>query len=323
MIGQRKVNLAICGLGSFAKRRILSALVACPNIQLVAVVGAGAGVSELSPEIRRFNSLDALLESDLADAVYIATPNYLHASQTIQCLSALTHVICEKPMALNSQDCEAMLESARSRNLQLTVGHMLRHSAALQELQNWLGLPGPLRSVDVSFSYELTENKRPWAFDKKFSGGGALIDAGVHCVDATRFLFGDPVYVLDAEIDSMGSSGVERAARCRFTVAGVSGSLTVCSNAPYKSIIVISGDEGQIVVEGFAACWGMATLKFISSKDQCLNKEMMVDVSGTYARQLQDFAGVILSGNINYKSPTDALENMVIVEKIYKMAANV
>ncbi len=321
MSSHKKITLAICGLGGFAKRRILPALASCPNIELVAVVDRSMTASELSPSIMRFNSLDDLLESNLADSVYISTPNYLHCQQTLQCLVAGRHVLCEKPMAMNSRDCEAMLLAAQKSKLQLTVGHMLRYSPALQEVRRWLqsGMLEKPRSIDVSFCYDLPEGKRPWAFRKEFSGGGALMDAGVHCIDTVRFLVGDPVIALEAQMDSLGSSGIDRVARCRFTAAGVFGLLGVCSNAPYSSSLTICGDEGQIVVDGFAACWDTVPLRYISFEKQSLNQEVIVDVSSTYARQLQAFADVILTQNVNYRSSMDALENIKIIEKLYEI----
>lgn len=322
MSNHKKITLAICGLGGFAKRRILPALASCPDIELVAVVDRSMAASELPPSVMRFISLDELLESNLADSVYISTPNYLHCQQTLQCLLAGRHVLCEKPMAMNSRDCEAMLLAAQKSKLQLTVGHMLRYSPALQEVRRWLqiGILEKPRSIDVSFCYDLPEGKRPWASRKEFSGGGALMDAGVHCIDAVRFLVGDPVIALDAQMDSLGSSGIDRVARCRYTVSGVPGSLSVCSNAPYSSSLAISAGDGEIIVNSFSACWDTVPLRYISFEEPNLNQEVLVDVSSTYARQLQAFADVILTQNVNYRSALDALENIRVIEKLYEIS---
>lgn len=322
MGSNNKIALAICGLGGFAKRRILPALVSCPNIELVAVVDRSMAASELLPNIKCFPSLDDLLRSNHADSVYISTPNHLHYQQTLQCLEAGRHVLCEKPMATNSRDCESMLFVAQKLKLQLTVGHMLRYSPALQEVRRWLqcGRLEKPRSIDVNFYYDLPEGKRPWAFRKELSGGGALMDAGVHCIDAVRFLVGDPVIALEAKLDSLGSSGIDQTARCSFTAAGVSGSLNVCSNAPYSSNLTVCGDDGAIIVNSFAACWDAVTLKYVSFKDPSLSQEVMVDVSSTYARQLQAFADVILTKDVNYRSAIDAAENIRIIEKLYEIS---
>ena len=317
-----KISLAICGLGGFVKRRILPTLTFLPEIELVAVVDRSMTAFELSPNILRFNSLDDLLDSDFADSVYISTPNHLHCQQTLQCLEAGRHVLCEKPMATNSRDCESMLLAAQNSKLQLTIGHMLRYSPALHEARRLLqaGKIGEPRKIEASFYYDLPENKRPWAFRKDLSGGGALMDAGIHCVDAIRFLVGDPVNDIEARTDLHSPGGVDRIAKCSFTATGVQCSLSVCSNASYSSSIIIYGDEGEVVVDSFAACWDTVTVKFISYKGQSFNQLITVDVSTIYARQLQAFADVILAHKVNYGSAIDALENIKILGKLYEVS---
>lgn len=318
----KKITLAICGLGGVARRRILPALIFNPDIELVAVVDRTMSDSELSPNIKRFNSLEELLDSDFADAVYISTPNHLHSRQTLQCLKAGRHVLCEKPMAISSPDCESMLRAAKKSELQLMIGHMLRYSPAVQVARKWLesGMIGAPRSVNATFYHDLPEGKRPWAYQKEFSGGGALMDAGVHCIDTIRFLVSGRVDVVESKTDSLGVSGIDRIAHCDFTVADVKCSLSVCSNAPYSSGLSISGDVGEIVVNGFAACWDNVTLRFSSYENKSLDKEVMVDVSKTYAHQLQAFVDAINCQDADYRSATDALENIKIVEMLYAIS---
>lgn len=317
----KKITLAICGLGGFARRRILPALISSPDIELVAVVDRAMTDFELPSNIRRFNSLEELLNSDLADSVYISTPNHLHSQQAQQCLQAGRHVLCEKPMATNSQDCQSMLFAAKKSALQLTIGHMLRYSPALQEAKKLLenGMIGVPRSIKAIFYYDLPESKRPWAFRKEHSGGGALMDAGIHCIDTIRFLINGPVNVLEARTDSVGVSGIDRIAQCRLTVGGVMCSLSVCSNAPYSSELLICGDEAEIAVSSFAACWDTVNVKYSSYENRGLNKEVMFDVSETYAYQLQAFADAIKSQDVNYRSAVDSLENVKIVERLYEI----
>jgi predicted dehydrogenase len=316
-----KILLAICGLGGFVKRRILPTLTFLPEVELVAVVDRSMAASELSPNIVRFNSLDDLLDSNFADSVYISTPNHLHCQQTLQCLGAGRHVLCEKPMATNSRDCESMLLAAQDFKLQLTIGHMLRYSPALHEARKLLqaGKIGEPHKIEASFYYDLPENKRPWAFRKELSGGGALMDAGIHCIDAIRFLVGDTVNNIEARSDLRSTGGVDRIAKCNFTVSGVQCSLSVCSNASYSSSIIIYGDDGEIVVDSFAACWDTVTVKFISYQGQSFNQQITVDVSMIYTMQLRAFADVILSRKVNYGSAINSLENIKILEKMYEL----
>ena len=80
------------------------------------------------------------------------------------------------------------------------------------------------------------------------------MDAGIHCIDVMRFLTGDPVHVLEVDSDRhLHKDGIERSADCCLTAAGVTCQIEVRSQASYLSTLTISGTEGQIVVDDFAA----------------------------------------------------------------------
>lgn len=320
---KKKISLAVVGLGDFAKRRVLPVLLQCNALDLVAVVDRSQTAVDYPSEIKRFTSLDDLLNSNVAEAVYLCTPNYLHHPQTLQCLKAGRHVLCEKPMATNSRDCASMLLLAQELRLQLTVAHMLRFSPRLQLARDWIksGRVGILRSIDVIFHYDLPKNKRPWGFRKDLSGGGALIDAGVHCIDAVRFLIGGPIVAVDSQFDVLPSYDVERTAKCTLGAANVPVSISVCSSAPYSTSLLIRGSNGAIDVGGFAATTGVASLKFSSTSNPKCNEEIQLDPSGIYVEQLQAFAGTLLTGKNNYDSAAEALENIRIVENLYRISS--
>ena len=146
------------------------------------------------------------------------------------------------------------------------------------------------------------------------------MDAGIHCIDAIRFFVGDTVDNIEARSDLHSTGGVDRIAKCNFTVSDVQCSLSVCSNASYSSSIIIYGDDGEIVVDSFAACWDTVTVKFISYQDQSFNQQITVDVSMIYTMQLRAFADVILSRKVNYDSAINSLENIKILEKMYELS---
>lgn len=319
----KKLSLAICGLGRFARRRILPAIVECENVDLTAVVDRSGRAEDLPANTMRFASLDDLLAAAPSDAVYIASPNYLHAKHTLQALEAGLHVLCEKPMATTSFDCQSMLTAARDLNLHLSVGHMLRCSAVVRLARQWLqeGLVGRPRSIDTVFHYELPEVDRPWALRQDSAGGGSLMDAGIHCVDVLRFLVSEPVCVLSAKTDRRSHEGdIERSAVCSLAMGDVHGSIDVCSQSPYATMLTISGTEGKIVVANFAACWGTATAKLYPHHRDDPVREKVVDVSTTYAEQLRKFAATIDRPDGAPVQDVSAAENVRVVEQLYAIS---
>ena len=318
-----KLPLAICGLGRFATRRILPAIAQCPNVELVAVVDHSGKAQDLPVGVRRFTSLEAFLETNPLGAVHIASPNFLHAQHSLQCLAAGLHVLCEKPMATNSADCQSMIKVARDFNLQLRVGHMLRYSPAVQLARQWLqnGLVGEPLSINMIFHYELAEISRPWAFRSDRNGGGALMDAGIHCIDVIRLFTGEPIGILAVSTDRQSfEDGVERKASCHFAAGAVNCLVDVNSHAPYKTLLTISGTEGEIVIDNFAASWGEVAVKLYAHDHSKLVKEELVDVSNIYTEQLRNFAKSIAQPGLAAFQDISAAENVRKVEELYAIS---
>ena len=111
----KKLNLAICGIGRFASRRIIPALDKCKNIELSAIVSRSSKQGAPYSSIHRYHNLNDLIAEKTADAVYIASPNIFHAEQAISCLKSGLHVLCEKPMATNYIDCQSMLSIGKKK----------------------------------------------------------------------------------------------------------------------------------------------------------------------------------------------------------------
>jgi predicted dehydrogenase len=318
-----KLPLAICGLGRFATRRILPAIAQCPCVELVAVVDHSGKARDIPLGVRRFASLEDYLETKPVGAIHITSPNFLHAQHTLQCLTAGLHVICEKPMATNSVDCQYMIKAARDFNLQLWVGHMLRYSPALLLARQWLqnGSIGELLSINAIFHYELAEISRTWAFRADRTGGGALMDAGIHCIDVIRLFTAEPIKVLTASRDSRShEDGVERKATCRLAAGEVKCLVDVNSQAPYKTLLTISGTGGEIVIDNFAASWGEVAVKLYAYDGGEPVKEELVDVSTIYSEQLRNFAKAIAQPELVAFQDIFAAENVKIAEELYAIS---
>lgn len=134
-----------------------------------------------------------LVEDPEIDAVVIATPNILHAPQAVAFLRAGKHVLVEKPMARTVAEAEAMIEAARSSGSSLMVGHCWRFRDEVRALRARIAA-GELGEIVKTKGYGLHKGWGPtgWFTDPELAGGGALLDMGVHAIDTTRYLLGDP-----------------------------------------------------------------------------------------------------------------------------------
>jgi predicted dehydrogenase len=136
---------------------------------------------------------DAVSASDI-DAVVVGTPNALHHPQTMAALAAGKHVLVDKPMAMNVAEGTEMRNAATAANRTLLVGHMWRYRDEVIALRDRIAA-GELGRVVRTRGYGIHAGWGPsgWFVDPALSGGGALIDMGIHAIDTARFLLGDPV----------------------------------------------------------------------------------------------------------------------------------
>jgi predicted dehydrogenase len=140
---------------------------------------------------RRYETVEALLKDGDADALVVSTPNYLHAPQTIAALKAGVHVMVEKPMAMNAQEAEQMCEAAEKSGTLLMVAHCWRFHPEVQWLKEQSTKLGKIIRTKA-YSVHVNWGPSGWFAQKQFAGGGAMADMGVHGLDTTRFLLGDP-----------------------------------------------------------------------------------------------------------------------------------
>lgn len=140
-------------------------------------------------------SLDALLEDEELDLIDICTPNYLHYEQVKKALEYGKAVYCEKPLALNFKEAKALVELAANKHLLNQVALIYRFMPAIVQARDYVA-SGQLGEI-IHFKFALYHkgylNERPlsWREQMKFSGGGALMDLGIHLVDLVRFILGD------------------------------------------------------------------------------------------------------------------------------------
>ena len=192
-----KIKVAVIGVGGIAeehiggylKNRDVELYAFCDiNEERLKAKGAKHGVTRL------YTDKDVMFrELPELDAVSVCTWNAAHAECTIAALNAGKNVLCEKPMAMNATEAEAMLEAARRNNKLLQIGFVRRFGNDCDVLSDFInaGTFGELYYAKASY---LRRHGCPggWFCNKELSGGGPLIDLGVHVIDLARYLAGRP-----------------------------------------------------------------------------------------------------------------------------------
>jgi predicted dehydrogenase len=189
------LNWLVVGIGDITTKRVLPGILAEPRSKLIGIVTRNPRKAESYGVPAWTNLADALAESQ-ADAVYVATPVNLHAPQSILCLRAGRHVLCEKPMAMNYAEACSMEQAAREAGRILGIAYYRRMYAKVNRAKELIesGVIGrPVFAEATAHDwFNPTDGPRSWLADPKSAGGGPLYDIASHRIDLMNYLFGAP-----------------------------------------------------------------------------------------------------------------------------------
>lgn len=191
----KKLGVALVGLGNYATVRLGPALKDAQHCYLAGIV---SGTPEKRTKWKQeynlkdsniydYEHFDDIANNPDIDIIYIVLPNFMHAEYTIRGLEAGKHVICEKPMGMNAEECRQMIAARDKSGKMLQIGyrlyyedrHLLAHQIGVEKKL------GKFLMAETSLAYKMG---RPgwWRMDPIKGGGGALMDLGIYCIQAAR-----------------------------------------------------------------------------------------------------------------------------------------
>ena len=188
------LNWIVLGIGDITTRRVIPAIQAESRSRLYGLVTRDS--SKSAPYgTRVWSSLDEALHDPDVHAVYVGTPVFLHAPQTIQALGAGKHVLCEKPMAMNEAEASSMVRAAEDGGTTFGVAYYRRFYPKVQRAKELLkagAIGKPVLAELTCHAWFEGEGKRSWLVDPAKAGGGPLFDIASHRIDVLNYLFGQP-----------------------------------------------------------------------------------------------------------------------------------
>ena len=159
----------------------------------------------LAPRAKTVNSYDELLSAEI-DGVIIATPSAQHAEQSLRALERRLPVFCQKPLGRNANETGSVVEAAKKANRLLGIDLAYRYTAALQAIYSVVssGILGEIYAVNLVFHNAYGPDKE-WFYDRSRSGGGCVMDLGIHLIDAALWMLGFPaVYRVNSGLYRQG-----------------------------------------------------------------------------------------------------------------------
>ena len=261
------IRWGLIGCGDIAQKRVAEAIQIAPNSTLYGVCRRNA--DELATFCQEFKvpcaytDADELIADSRIDAVYVATPVSLHCSQTIAAAAAKKHVIVEKPMALNLDECDAMIHACQEYDVKLSVAYYRRFYPIVTRMHDLIaqGAIGRPMSIAATTGNASRFSKDDWRVVLDQGGGGPLMDIGSHRLDLFVDYFGSGASVqaatsriaADYEAEDCATvllkfpTGEHGSLQCFFGSAYVPDELTIVGTDGRLSTKSLNG--GQLNIE--------------------------------------------------------------------------
>ena len=321
------LRVAIMGLGSYGTR-VAEAMQSCTKAKLVGVIsGTPSKIKDWQSKYGipakncyNYENFDAIKNNSDIDAVYVITPNGLHHDEVIRVAKAGKHAICEKPMALNAQQGQEMVNACKKANVKLLVGYRMHFEPKTIEVirMRKAGEFGKILFFQGQCGFTIGDPTQ-WRLNKQLSGGGSLMDIGIYAINGSRYMTGeDPIWVTaqETKIDHVKfKEGVDETIQFQFGFP--SGAVASCLSTYSMNNLdrfFLDGTEGFAEMQpstGYGPIMGRT------------NKgELTQPITVHQAVQMDAMAGIIFEG----KHPVvpidgnEAVKDLKLIDAIYLAA---
>jgi 1,5-anhydro-D-fructose reductase (1,5-anhydro-D-mannitol-forming) len=322
------VNWAFVGASTIAGQYLIGAVRAQAGSDVVWVISGSADRARSfakTHSIAQFGTeLTAALADPAVDAVYISSTNEKHYAQAMAAIAAGKHLLCEKPLATNIADAQAMVKAAEKDGLIFATNHHLRSAGSLRAIHDQIasGKVGKVLSLRAFHAVELPLHLRGWRLDNPTAGGGVIADLTVHNADTVRFLLGeDPVSVV-AHMDATGlGQGVEDSAMSVWAMP--SGAMVFSHESfthPFAaSGIEVHGTKGSILARGVLSQEPAGEIDLVTAHG---TTRVEYDCTGLYETVVRTFAAAVAGKATPAATGRDGVKSLQIAEAVRAAAVS-
>ena len=322
-LADRRVGFALVGLGLLSANQIAPAFAKTKHCRLAGIVTSAPDKGRAwqhrydlpDRSIYTYENMESMADNPDIDAVFIVTPNALHAIHTIKAARAGKHVLCEKPMEVSSARCQMMIDACRQAGRQLAIAYRCQfepHNLEAIRLAREQVF-GKTRIIEATFGFPLSQEER-WRLQRSLAGGGALMDVGIYALQATRYLTGEePVLVsaLETKTDRVRFQEVDETVTWQMTFpSGVIAHCATSYNVDETDRFTVIAERGRFGLAPAFSYNGMAGWR---SDGQSLHYPQ----TDHFAVQMDDFAECILTGRPTRVPGEEGMRDIRIIEAIY------
>lgn len=322
---EKKLGIALVGLGNYSANKLAPAFEHTKYCRLAGIV-TGTPAKEKQwmeqygiPQANVYNyeNFDSIAKNPDIDIVYVVLPNSMHADYVIRAARAGKHVICEKPFDVSVKKAAAAVEACEKAGVLLQIGYRCQYDPYHLELMR-VGrekVLGDIKVVRAELSF-YGVNSQNWRFtDRALAGGGALMDVGVYAIQGARYATGmEPVSVSATGFRTFPNKmdGMEETMLFMLKFPGDVSAQLAGSYVARNDFIEISAEQGNY---GLKPAFGYAP-----AQGHIKNEAMDFPHHNQQAVQMDAFARNVLDGTPVVASGEEGLQDMRIIEAIYKSA---
>lgn len=318
------VRWGILGTARHAANTWIPALKGAPSASLNAVASrAEAQAQKFAAEHNiptAYSSYDALLSDPVIDAVYIPLPNHAHKEWAIRVAEAGKHCLCEKPLALNAAEAEAMAAAFRAAGRKLSEAFQWRHHPQSERVRALVqsGAIGTLRLIEAGFSFML-ERPDDVRWDPAL-GGGALYDVGCYPIALMRYVTGAEPLSVTAQAE--WHNGIDTLLVATLTFPNnVYAHLNCAFTLPLRRYYEVCGTEGSLAVNGAYNPTGVRDdLIERRGPDREVIEQIDLGRHNSYSLMIEEFSRAILEDREPLFPAEDGVKNMRVIDAIYRAA---
>lgn len=315
-----RIGWGIAGLGRIAGTEIAPAVTSAGNSTLAAVCSRDAerarNFAAQHGAAAGYDDYRAMLDDPAIDAVYIATPNALHADQVVQAAEAGKHVLCDKPLATTVHDAERSLAACQAAGVRLGVTFQTRNHEGMGDLRQ-LVAGGEIGSVRLA-QIEVSPGRalpRGWRTDPTLAGLGVMNNLGVHAYDLLRYLLDAEVVEATAVVDVEPDFEVDTMALAllRFdngALAYVNANQSVPNS---QSDLSMYGTEGTVLGRRITRPNLAGSISVLGRSG---STERQVSTAGAFVATVAGFADAVLQERDPSPSGLDGLRSMQLTDAL-------
>jgi predicted dehydrogenase len=318
------INFGIIGFGLHAVKRVMPGFALAKNCRVSALSRRDMAKAKESARQHNiplaFDSAEKLCRSPQVDAVFITTPNACHLEDVLVAAACGKPILCEKPMAVNADECRQMVEAARKAKVLLGVAQVFRFEESTAWLRQQLsaGHIGKLVFARSEFSFPASHgHARTWIHDPVVSGGGPVADVGVHCIDTLRFILQDEVSRVSAREIPGNAGEVEAGASMVLEFSrGTLATVSVSFLAEYRTPLELVGETGVLWADNALTVEHPINLEL--RRGGAVVESQTVSNRLAYALQVDAFANAV-EGKAEFPIPgEEGWRNQEILDAAYR-----